>query len=184
MTNINTSPLGNIPLVTLQKITLNYSDEQDRLLLLASGDDNQSYGFWLTRKLMKLLVKHFIKKFSPATRPTSHDRIVEELLLETHAQSAIQQHDKNTTPVSTNSLGQVLLIISVDISISDQLISLGWKSSDKQFKLGLSHAEFFQWLYALRNTLINSDWDIQWPSWIESADISQKTNRVQEGAVH
>ena len=173
-----------LPEVVLQKITLNYSSEQDRLQLLALSGDEDSYSFWITRNLLKLLIGYLGDKFSPKASLPGHQRIVNELLLETQVQSAVQQHDKSVSPVSNNDLKESFLITSVDISVSEPKVTLVWKSPETQFLLSLSRAEFFQWLSAMRKALMKADWDIGWPDWIENADPDQKINSKLPGDLH
>ena len=184
MSNIDLSPLGTLPNVALKKITLSYSEEEDRLQVLAAGDDGHAYSFWLTRKLLKRLVDHLAQKFSPSSNMPDHQRVVDGLMLETKAQSAVQQYDTQSPPVSSVKVKETLLITSVDIAVSDERVSLGWRSSATQFLLQMSQDEFFQWLFAVRSTISGADWAMAWPDWIENADVSHSLERRPSKKVH
>ena len=184
MVDLDLSPLGVLPNVTLKKITLNYISEQDRLRLLAAGDDENVYLFWVTRRLLKFLIDHLEKKFSPSPKLTAHQRLVNSLMLETQAQSAVQNRDMHSSHVSSNNFKETFLITSVDVTLTEAAVSLVWRSSATQFELKLSNDEFFQWVFAMRSTLSDADWKIAWPEWIENADVSKTENRRSTNEFH
>ena len=184
MTKSNPLALNSLLDVRLKKLTMSYSSEQDRLLLLSAGDDRENYGFWITRNLLKLLIDHLVQKFSSSSELSSHDRVVKGLMLETLAQSAVQERDKSTPPVSNEMIKEMLLIISLDITLTETAVSLIWRSSSHQFVLNLSHAECFQWLAAMRTALKAADWAINWPDWVVKADISEQMSNSSHVCKH
>ena len=182
--DVDTSPVSELEAVRLQKVTLKYVDEQDRLAMLAEGSDERSYAFWITRRLMSVLITHFTDLFSADSKKSQHQKMIDNLMLESEAQSAIQHHDKNTPPVNSDDLVEQVLITTLDVSHSDSLVALTWRTADKQFQLALTQAEFFQWLAAIKKTLHEAQWVLVWPSWLDATDELNFEGHGDKPAMH
>ena len=182
--NIDTSPVSEPESVRLQKVTLKYVEEQDRLAMLAEDSDGRSYAFWITRRLMSVLITHFTDLFSADSKKSQHQKMIDNLMLESEAQSAIQNHDKNTPPVNSDDLVEQVLVTTLDISHSDSLVALTWRTADKQFQLALTHSEFFQWFAAIKRTLHEAQWMLIWPSWLDATDELDFEGHGDKPAMH
>lgn len=144
-------------LITLQRITTEYSESEDRLRL--SGETNEGkVVIWLTQRLAKRLLPLLLQWLE---RQRTVPR--RALSLFNFGQQSVQAADPAPTASQTS-----WLATSIDISTNDKQVVLTFKNSDNQAaRISLAAALLRQWLEILHETYLHAGWEMDvWPTWM------------------
>jgi hypothetical protein len=141
---------------TLQRITTEYSELEDRLRLSGETNDGKVV-IWLTQRLAKrllpLLLQWLERQHTVPRRSVSLFNFSQQIL------QAV-----GTTPLPSMSW----LATSIDISTSDKLVVLTFKNDAGQTaRFSLTTAVLRQWLEILHETYLYAGWPMDvWPAWM------------------
>lgn len=183
----------------LQRITTEYSAEQDRIRLMGEFEGSGAATLWLTRRITKALIPlllEWLKKTAPSIAKLNKtteitDRYNARILpnyadeaIQGFAQAAALSSLAHQSPVrsSTDALNYTVQII--DIETTDVNVKLVFKPSLEKSTLEALHLTMNeqvlrQWLHIIYNQLSNAEWQLDiWPEWIKDKheEVLQTTN--------
>jgi hypothetical protein len=164
-------------LFTLQKVTLSYIDEEDRICLSAQTPEDEVMVLWLTQRLGNRLI------------PILRDWLVKQVGDKVHAdvlhqfeQQAAQQVSTTETAVALNNQKCSWLINRVDVSYSPTQMTLIFKGKEEaqSAQMTLVNTAMRQWFDILYRVYQRAQWQsVDWPVWMH-----QLSNETGVKVVH
>lgn len=147
----------------LTKVTITYSEVEDRILMSAKLNGGEEVVFWLTLRLCSRLVIELTRHLE---RSTSRLVVDTGLLLSCLQREAEWVHEPSE-PVSFSKGALQVLPVKVALSCSSQgailLFSLG-DGQDAQLPMNLQ--ELRQWLAIVHRQYKSAGWPMDiWPEW-------------------
>jgi hypothetical protein len=154
--------------VTLQKITVEFVHEQDRIRLTGEKDGGGQVVIWLTRRLLgfmlPVLLEHLDSEFVAAI--PQHREVLQEF-----AQQAARATLGGAAPVTVEKVDEAMLASAVDMSRIKEGVLLTFRNGpDSGYRLPLSLEALRQWLHILYQADQKAAWRLpQWPGWLSGA---------------
>jgi hypothetical protein len=156
--------------IALNKVTLTYSTNEDRIQMTGEVSESDPLVFWLTRRMCEQLViavSGFIEKASPI--PTGADK---DLMLSFRQNAALIKKEKSA-PVKVGSDSKTFLVQKIDLTFQKEVVLLAFYMSETECaKLPLTVQNARQWLGILYAQYQHAGWPLgTWPAWAtESPD--------------
>jgi len=141
---------------TLQRITTEYSEQEDRIRLTGKTD-NGAVVIWLTQRLTQRLVPlllQWLERHQTAPR--------RPVALFNFSQQGVQAADHTAVPLPA------WLATSIDISTSSEQIVVTFKDGAGQTaRISFAAAPLRQWLEILYEVYLHAGWPHDaWPAWM------------------
>ncbi len=165
MTNTPASP------ITLHKITVTYSAEEDRLRLTAAAGDDQTVVYWITRRMLGVvLTPMFSWLENRASQGLGNVGEAAERSKQARlamAQSSAQAKMQDETPVTAQPNSFEHLLTSVDVKTEQQRFLLLFPMQDQtKGIIPFEQDSLLQWLNILHRIAQQASWELpQWPVW-------------------
>ncbi|AQV96383.1 hypothetical protein BJN34_21165 [Cupriavidus necator] len=152
---------------TIDKVTVSYDTEEDRLHLAVSDAQQQPLGLWLTRRLANQLIGVLLGELaeSEAGQTDAHVRTA----VQAWEQAAANAQLKPQTPVRSDAVLSNCLVTSVDVMHADGHVGLVFQLRESRpAALTLSHTALRQWLGIVHKLYGKAEWpcDGLWPDWM------------------
>jgi hypothetical protein len=153
----------------LKRVTTEMDEAEDRLRLVGEVDSGEPVVFWLTQRLLKRMLPHLLSWLQPSSSASRASPVPD---YHTDAvQSFAQQVAVAELPLQTPVLAQPqdsrLLVDSVDITRTPDVIALTFKSGERKAVLLLAQQPLRQWLAILHEQCRTAEWAMDvWPEWI------------------
>ncbi|TRW92015.1 hypothetical protein [Candidatus Methylobacter oryzae] len=164
----------------LQKVTIQYCEQEDRIRLTGEVENAAPVVIWLTQRLLQRVLQALLKHDQSEGGLHSHHHIFQSF-----AQQAATAELEQTPQVSVQPAveSSVWLVNSVDLANSEQRVELTFRGSDdQQVRLLLNEMLLRQWLAIIYGLYLKADWPLDvWPDWIggnASATNSQQAVRM------
>jgi len=163
---------------TLQRITTEYVECEDRLRLsgeLANGD---TVVLWLTQRLVNRLVPHLTawldKQVAPASAIPSVQAIHQDIV-QGFAQQAARAQLAPAPPVRAAASQPGWRVDSVDIAQREDAVVLTFKAeAQASATLTLAAQPLRQWLGIVYEQYLRGEWPTTvWPGWMEASASAQ-----------
>jgi hypothetical protein len=184
---------------SLQRITTEYSENEDRICLKGEDASGQTVVLWLTQRLLNQLILHLCHWLEQQSGLTSkqtaqsanQDHIGQEMV-QSFAQQAATAALVPQSPVQASQAGVMALIQSVDITHTLDALYLTFKSADAgtaaqaqtQVQLILSPVALRQWLGIVYAQHRKAQWPMQlWPQWMEEENHPQAAHIKGSGVM-
>lgn len=173
--------------ITLQKITVTYSLEEDRLRLTADAGNEQTVVYWITRRMLGVLLTPMFKWLEQsAEKSSSNDQLISERSREARlamAQSSAQAKMQSETPVNAQPDSQEHLLTSVDVKTEATRFFVLFPLSEQQKGLiPFEQESLLQWLDILHRIVGHAGWQLpQWPNWFVEG---QSPRRSEQKSLH
>lgn len=163
---------------SLQRITTEYIDLEDRIKLSGELDNAEPVVIWLTQRLLQRLLLPLLRWLGRQGADTPSAEA-----LQSFAQQAARAELATQVPVRAGEGSAIWLALSVDIAQSEQSVSLTFRGVDGQgATLTLGSKPLRQWLSILHETCIKAEWELDvWPEWLRE---SVKETQQQRGILH
>ncbi len=159
---------------TLQRITTEYVDLEDRIRLTGELTGGSTMVLWLTQRLVSRLVPHLTAWLEQqvasasgiASLQAAHQDIVQGF-----AQQAAQAQLVPEPPVRVAASHTGWRIGAVDITQSEQAVVLTFKGeANEHATLTLAAQPLRQWLGIVYEQCLRGEWPTKvWPAWMEQA---------------
>jgi hypothetical protein len=153
--------------IKLKKVTLRYSEREDRIGMFAELDEGDGMVIWLTLRICRLLVNSLCKRVEQEVSPVQRD-----LELPFRQQKAEWQL-RPSKPVVVEHAGAQHTAVpdSIKVSYSAQGVSLVFCAGNLHVAmLALTQTELRQWLSMLYRLFRKAKWPMDgWPAWISQA---------------
>ena len=148
-------------LITLQRITTLYVEDEDRMQIAGEGGDQSVQTLWLSHRLLDRLVLKLVCWLA-----MQHDSVQADVL-QSFAQEAALQSMTPQPSVNTRLAAANWLVKSIDVTTSPNVIRLTFKDHVHEVQLVMQSQFLRQWLIILRTQYQVAGWDVQaWPEWL------------------
>lgn len=153
---------------SLQRITTDYVDLEDRIRLSGEMESAATVVVWLTQRLLERLLPVLLLWLEQQSADTAHAEMLHDF-----AQQAAEAGLTPQIPVRADVSSTAWLALSVDIAQSDQAVSLTLRGSDGQdVNLTLVANPLRQWLAILHDAYCKAGWPLTvWPEWIRARTL-------------
>jgi hypothetical protein len=154
--------------VNLEKITTEFSHEQDRIRITGETEQGGRSVIWLSRRLLgfllPVLLSHLDRQF--ATVAPEHRDVLQEF-----AQQAARSSLGTTAPVAAAPAYETMLAVAVDVAGTAVGVLLTFRSGPQGgYRLPLTAESLRQWLHILYQLDQKAAWLLpQWPAWLSGA---------------
>ena len=162
-------------LADLSKVTVTYSEVEDRICMSALVKEGDAVVFWLTYRLCSRLIPALTGHLE---RTVSRSALVDMgLLLACQQRDAEWQHEPSE-PVSFSAGSMVVLPERVDLSCSTESVTLLFPVGDGEMsKLQMSMLELRQWLAIVHRQFEHAGWPMEvWPEWFTQTEPGPRRN--------
>jgi hypothetical protein len=149
----------------IQKITVGYDEQEDRLHLACEDAAGGVTALWLPQRLANRLVRALVAHLEGETE----DRAMQDMLQAWHL-SAAQAQQVPTAPVQGGTAP--CLVHSIDIGLLPNALQLSFRSAHGEaVVLGLDMTALRQWLAILHQHYAKAEWPCRgiWPEWFDAA---------------
>ena len=156
-------------LAELSKVTVTYSEVEDRICMSALAKEGDPVVFWLTYRLCSRLISALTGHLE---RSVSRSALVDMgLLLACQQRDAEWQHEPSE-PVSFRPGSLVVLPERVDLACSAESVTLLFPCGyGEMSKLQMSMLELRQWLAIVHRQFQHAGWPMQvWPEWFTQTE--------------
>ena len=159
-------------MITLQRITSEYIESEDRFRLTAISDAEETIILWITQRLLIRLVAHFLgwlEKEAPKGSRSSAIGNETKSALQGMAQQSASANLQNQSAVTANSDSAALLVKEIDIKMSEEVVLLVFKCDDDQkAELSFTIQQLRQWLGMIHQLWRQAGWPVSiWPDWMD-----------------
>ena len=174
-------------MITLQRITSEYIESEDRFRLTAISDAEETIILWITQRLLIRLVAHFLgwlEKEAPKVSRSSAIGNETKSALQGMAQQSASANLQNQSAVTANSDSAALLVKEIDIKMSEEVVLLVFKCDDDQkAELSFTIQQLRQWLGMIHQLWRQARWPVSiWPDWMD--DNQQPDSVDADSSVH
>ena len=174
-------------MITLQRITSEYIESEDRIRLIAISDAEETIILWITQRLLIRLIAHFLgwlEKEAPEVSRSSAIGTGAKSALQGMAQQSAVANLQNQSAVTATSESALLLVKEIDIKTSEEAVLLVFKCDDDQTaELSFTVQQLRQWLGMIHRLWQQAEWPVSiWPDWMDAAQ--QTTSATPESSVH
>ena len=159
---------------TLERITTEYVELEDRFRLSGEYENGQIIVLWLTQRLLVRLLPHLFKWLETQSAGPIPQDIVQSLELE--AANAERGHE---APVPSAADSLQCLVHSVDISPGSRILSVQFRASPEMSgQLHLNAQQLRQWLSILHALWKTAEWPSGiWPEWIATSALKSEESK-------
>jgi hypothetical protein len=158
---------------SLQRITTNYIDLEDRIRLSGEVDNTAPVVIWLTQRLLQRLLPILLRWLESQDGDSPFAELVRGF-----SQQAARAELTPQAPVQAVAGCATWLAQAVDITQSKQAVSLTFRGADGQnASLTLATKPLRQWLGIVHDAYLQAGWPLDlWPAWLQpgSAATEQK----------
>ena len=174
-------------MITLQRITSEYIESEDRIRLTAISDAEEIIILWITQRLLIRLVAHFLgwlEKEAPKVSRSSAVDTGAKSTLQGMAQQSAVANLQNQSAVTATSESAILLVKEIDIKMSEEAAVLVFKYDDDQkAELSFTIQQLRQWLGMIHRLWRLAEWPVSiWPDWMD--DNQQPDSVDADSSVH
>jgi len=164
--------------VSLQRITTEYVDTEDRIRLTGEVAAGEVLTLWLTQRLLNRLIPHLCGWLEQQTGNAPLAEVRQEM-----AQQKARLELEPQAPVRADAQAQGVLIHSVDLKAATASLALVFKDAAGQevARLQLQSKPLRQWLGIVHGQYVKAQWPAEvWPAWVQQAPVSKspKTSAV------
>ena len=174
-------------MITLQRITSEYIESEDRIRLTATTGARETLILWITQRLLIRLIGHFLKwldKEAPEVARSSAVGSEAKSALQGMAQQSAAAKLQEQSAVTATSDSATLLVKEIDIKMSEEAVLLVFKCDDGQnAELSFTVQQLRQWLGMIHRLWRMAEWPVSiWPDWMD--DNQQPDSVDADSPVH
>ncbi|KFE57147.1 hypothetical protein [Pseudomonas syringae] len=162
-------PTAVSPPLELKRITTEMHDLEDRMQLTGELTSGEPVVLWMTQRLVKRLVPHLLTWLQPAA-PTGKSAVVADYhtaAVQSFAQQAALAQLPEQSAVQATPQHSAWLIETIDVTRTEEIIALTFKSGEQQATLLMAPQPLRQWLAILHDQCVKGEWALEiWPEWI------------------
>lgn len=154
----------------MSRITVSYSDEEDRIELACQYETGGVQVLWLTRRLCDRLVEALVMRLEKTERqdPFSADT------LQSWELSAARAALLPENPVSGSGASR-MLVNSIDIGRENGKFRLFFRWNEGGALLILDDTSLRQWLSFVHDAYVRAQWESGvWPAWFASSSTNHR----------
>lgn len=154
---------------TLNRLTTEYIEIEDRLRLAGELDNGEALALWLTRRLLDRLLPpllHWLEQ--------QEEDLPRADLLHGWAMQAARAELTPQPPVRLTTRSDQWLVQAIDLTRQREEVTLIFKGSDASQQVGLQMAvkPLRQWLAIVHDFYQIAQWPLDiWPNWLDEAAL-------------
>ena len=162
---------------TLQKITTEFVEIEDRFKLTAVSGEGEIVVLWLTQRLLGKLVDHCTKWLTQVMPDLAKSAVIAKESrdqVQTFVQQSAQEEIAEEVAVVAQPQSKAFLVLEVDLKFNKNNLVIIFKSGQKvQSGLTLTIKNLRQWLSIVYKLWRKADWPSSiWPDWINTSEDS------------
>lgn len=142
---------------------------EDRLQLTGETESGEPVVLWMTQRLVKRLVPHLLTWLQPVA-PAGKAAAVADYhtaAVQSFAQQAAIAQLPEQSAVQASPQNSTWLIETIDVTRTEEIIALTFKSAHQQATLLMAPQPLRQWLAILHDQCLKGEWVMDiWPEWI------------------
>lgn len=148
----------------LKRLTTRYLEVEDRIQVAGELAGGAIVVLWLTQRLMQRLLPVLLQSLEKNGVDTSY-----AAMLQGFAQQAARAGQAAAPPVSAGQGSQSWLVVTVNISQTEEIMRLAFKGLEDQQAL-------LQWLGIVRDAYGKAGWSMAvWPDWVLDTAVPDMT---------
>ena len=164
---------GGDVIYRLERLTLTYSVEEDRLCLAALEQGGQQLVFWLTQRFCRVLIPkllQWLQAQDACQEEINQEGVRSEAQLLAARQARAEFVQPTVEPVQVEMSGvecREVLLSSVDVGSQEGVLTLLFPVKELEKALVAFNAEqLSQWLAIVHRRSVEASWPLDiWPSW-------------------
>ena len=162
-------------MLDLQRITVLYSEEQDRISINAAVRDGETARIWLTQRMTNRLIPALIN----VIKPRHEDPVYAEIIAGVSHQKAVSRQEPSA-PVTANAPEHEWLVSKIDLQMPPSgTVVIFYSPTGQSARIGFNGDLMRQWLSILQRVYVAAEWrGTDWPEWMATPAINQGTDRV------
>jgi hypothetical protein len=149
----------------LNRITTQYSENEDRILLTGEINESSRVMLWVTQRLLNRLMPHLWSWLQAQTTTQPHAD-----LLQGFAQQSARSNLTPQVPVSQSDC-KARLVSSVDLKSTPEVLELifKWPHQQEVVSLTFQATPLRQWLSIAYEQYCLAGWSVDsWPEWVKT----------------
>ena len=156
----------------LKRLTTRYLDVEDRIQVAGELAGGATVVLWLTQRLMQRLLPVLLQSLEKNGVDASY-----AAMLQGFAQQAARAGQAAAPPVSAGQGRQSWLVVTVNISQTEEIVRLAFKGlEDQQALLVLALQPLRQWLGIVHDAYGKAGWSMAvWPDWVLDTAVPDMT---------
>lgn len=160
---------------SLRRITTEYIDLEDRIRLSGEIENSAPVVIWLTQRLLQRLLPAPLQWLESQAGDSPFAE-----LMRGFAQQAARAELVPQAPVRVVAGGAAWLALAVDITQSQEAVSLTFRGADGQnASLTLATKPLRQWLGIVHEAYLRAGWSLdQWPAWLQESAATMEQKAV------
>lgn len=153
---------------SLQRITTEYIDLEDRVRLSGETDNATTVVVWLTQRMLERLLPALLQWLERQSAD-----IPRAEMLQGFAQQAAEAGLTPQPPVRAGADSMAWLVLSVDVTQTEQAVSLIFRGVEGQdISLALAANPLRQWLAIVHDAYFKAGWSLAvWPEWVRARPL-------------
>ena len=154
----------------LKKVTLHYSNVEDRIRMDAESVQGDIIIFWLTQRLCRQLVKSLVGYFNKADMAATGASTRSLASVQQFLQQTASSNRQRVVAVAAAAPNQAVLLDKVQLRTSTRMIQMSLPLAEgDEAVLVFSPEETRQWMGILYQQYRRAEWPLEiWPRWIAS----------------
>lgn len=151
---------------SLQRVTTEYIDLEDRIRLSGEAENAELVVIWLSQRLLRRLLPVLLQWLGRQVDETPRADALQSFAL----QAALAELS-GQKPIQAGADSATWLATSVDISQSDQMVGLTFRGDNQQSAtLILAAQPLRQWLGIVHGAYLKAEWALDiWPAWLRES---------------
>lgn len=159
--------------ISLERITTEYIELEDRIRLASLTDDNQTISIWLTMRLLRRLITHCLNLLAKSTpglekAPTQNEKSRKSI--QNFVQKSAEQQIVVETAVTVTENSPDYLAAEIDVRNDYAGVTIIFKDEfNSNYSIYLNNRQLRQWLSMLHMIWQKAEWStLIWPDWMSS----------------
>ena len=162
-------------MLELERITVVYSEDQDRIAINAAVRDGGIARLWLTQRLANRLIPALINLI----KPRHEDPTYVDIMAGVAQQRAVARQEPQT-PVKVTEPNHEWLINKIDLQMPPSgTVIIFYDASGQSARVIFQGDLLRQWLSILQRAYTGAEWrGTDWPDWMTAPEATQAANRL------
>ena len=174
-------------MTSLQRITSEYIESEDRIRLTTISDAEETLILWLTQRLLIRLIAHFLEWLEKEAPEVARSSVIgneTKSALQEMAQQSAAAKLQEQSAVTANSDSTASLVKEIDIKMSEEVVLLVFKyDDDRKAELNFTIQQLRQWLGMIHKLWRQAEWPVSiWPDLMD--DKLQSDSVSADSSVH
>jgi hypothetical protein len=162
-------------MLEFEKITMAYSEDEDRISISAVLRDGGTARIWLTQRMANRLIPALINAIKPRHKDPAYVDIIAGVSLT----KAIARQEPQA-PVSAKEPGHEWLVSKIDLQMpTSGAVVIFYGTAGQSARIGFNFDLLRQWLSILQRVYAAAEWrGADWPDWMAAPSEKKAADRL------